>query len=285
VSPSRPLKDAGKVDRAGERRIRCVQVDGLRIRTSVRGEGHPLLLLMGIGGNIEMWEPFERALAAAPIQTISFDAPGTGQSSGWAVPRRMRAIARLVDGVLDELGYDRVDVLGVSFGGALAQQFVRQSPRRVRRLVLAATAPGMPGLGGVPGSPRALWALATPRRYYSADYLRKVAPVVYGGRIRREPELFAQQSHARLINPPSVRGYFAQLFAVQGWTNLPWLRSVRSPTLVLAGDDDPIIPASNGRILARLIPGARLVIVPGGGHLFLIEQAEEAARHVLDFLR
>jgi poly(3-hydroxyalkanoate) depolymerase len=284
VSSREQPGDVGGVDPARERQIRYVEVDGLRIRTCVRGEGHPLLLMMGIGGNIEMWEPFERALASSPIQTISFDAPGTGDSSGWLLPRRMGAIARLVEGVLDELGYDRVDVLGVSFGGALAQQFVRRSPRRVGRLVLAATAPGMPGLGGVPGSPRALWALATPRRYYSADYLRKVAPVVYGGRIRREPELFAQQSHARLLNPPSVRGYFAQMFAVQLWTNVPWLPRVRSPTLVMAGDDDPIIPPANGRILARLIPGSRLVIVPGGGHLFLIEQAEEAARHVIDFL-
>lgn len=266
------------------RRVSYVEVDGLRIRAAVRGHGRPLLLLMGIGGNIEMWEPFERALAGASIETITFDAPGTGQSSGWAIPRRMGAIARVAEGILDALGYDQVDALGVSFGGALAQQLARQSPKRVRRLILAATAPGVPGLGGVPGHPRAMLALATPRRYYDPEYLRSIAPLVYAGRIRSDPDLFAQQSQARLLHPPSTRGYVAQMFAMLGWTNLPWLPFVRQPTLVLAGEHDPIIPVVNGRILAALIPRAKLTVIPGGGHLFLIEQAEEAARHVIAFL-
>jgi len=261
-----------------------VNAGGLRIRAAVRGDGRPLLLISGIGGNIEMWEPFERALVGRSIQTITFDAPGTGGSEGWTIPRRMSTIADVAAGVLDALGYDEVDVLGVSFGGAVAQQLARQAPRRVRRLVLAATAPGVPGLGGIPGRPRAMLALATPRRYYDRDYLRSVAATIYGGRIRNDPELFAQQSHARLLKPPSVRGYVAQLFAIAGWTNLPWLPFMRHPTLVLAGDDDPIIPVVNGRILAGLIPGAKLVVIPGGGHLFLLEQADDAARHVLNFL-
>jgi poly(3-hydroxyalkanoate) depolymerase len=267
-----------------ESKITHVDVGGLRIRAAVRGHGRPLLLISGLGGNIEMWAPFERALAGSSLQTITFDAPGTGESAGWTIPRRMCAIASIAAGVLDALGYDRVDVLGVSFGGAVAQQLARQAPRRVRRLILAATAPGVPGLGGVPGRPRAMLALATPRRYYDRDYLRSVAPTIYGGRMRNDPELFAEQSHARLLKPPSVRGYVAQLFAIAGWTNLPWLPFMRQPTLVLAGDDDPILPVANGRILAGLIPHAKLVVIPGGGHLFLLEQADDAARHVLDFL-
>jgi poly(3-hydroxyalkanoate) depolymerase len=269
---------------AVKRRIRYVDAGGLRIRTSIRGSGRPLLLMMGIGGNIEMWEPFERELDHTKFQTVSFDAPGTGKSSGWKMPRRMSAVAALVDRLVAELGYEEIDVLGVSFGGALAQQYVRQSPQRVRRLILAATAPGMPGLGGVPGNPKAMIALATPLRYYSPGYLRKVAPTIYGGRIRREPDLLRQQTYARLLNPPSVRGYFGQMYAIQMWTNLPWLPRVRQPTLVLAGDDDPIIPLTNSRILAKLIPDARLEVIAGGGHLFLVEQPEESAAYVSRFL-
>ncbi len=177
---------------------RFVDVDGIRIRTAIRGEGQPLLLVMGIGGNMEMWHPFEQALAGSGIQTITFDAPGVGESTNWLLPRRMGGLARTVDRLIGALGYETVDVLGVSFGGALAQQLARQSPARVRRLVLAATAPGVPGLGGVPGRPSAMLALATPLRYYSPAYFRKVAPTLYGGRIRREPELLADQAHARL---------------------------------------------------------------------------------------
>lgn len=236
---------------------------------------------MGIGGNLDMWEPFERALDGSGIETITFDAPGTGESASWRWPRRMPGLARTVEHLLDALGLRTVDLLGVSFGGALAQQLTIQAPDRVRRLVLAAT---LPGLGGVPGDPRALRVLATPRRYYSPDYFARVAPVLYGGRIRRDPDLLRQQAYARFTRPPSVRGYLHQLYAVQGWTSLPWLRRIRQPTLVLAGDDDPIVPLLNGRILARLIPRATLRVLAGGGHLFLLEEAEESARLVADFL-
>ncbi len=268
----------------GDQRIRFVDVDGIRIRTAIRGEGRPLLLVMGIGGNIEMWQPFEQALEGSGIQTITFDAPGVGESTNWRRPRRMGALAHTVDRLVGALGYETVDVLGVSFGGALAQQLARQSPDRVRRLVLAATAPGVPGLGGVPGRPRAMMALATPRRYYSPEYFRKVAPTLYGGRIRREPELMAEQAHARMTRPPSPRGYAAQLYAMSWWTNLPWLPFIDHPTLVMAGDDDPIIPLINGRILARLMPHARLEVITGGGHLFLLEEAERSAQLVSEFL-
>jgi poly(3-hydroxyoctanoate) depolymerase len=264
-------------------RARFVEVDGVRIRVAVRGAGPPLLLIMGLGGNLEMWEPFQRALGPG-IETIAFDAPGVGSSTGWSRPRRMGGLARAVDRMVAALGYGAVDVLGVSLGGALAQELAKQRPERIRRLVLAATAPGVPGLGGVPGNPRAMLTLATPRRYHDEEYFRRVAPTLYGGASRRDGGLIEQQAHARLGNPPTWRGYAAQLYAIQGWTMLPWLRLLHHDTLVLAGDDDPIVPLVNGKILARLLPNATLHVVRGGGHLFLLEQAEESAAAVRAFL-
>lgn len=263
------------------RRVRHLEVGGLRIRTAVRGAGRPLLLIMGIGGNLEMWDPLERVLAGSGVQTLAFDAPGTGGSTRWRVPRRMPALARLVEQVIDGLGFDRVDVLGVSFGGALAQQLAHQAPARVRRLVLAAT---MPGLGGVPGDPRALIALASPRRYRDPAYLQQVAATVYGGRSRREPELVAAGARTRLAHPPSALGYAHQLYAVQGWSSLPWLHRLPHPTLVLAGDDDPVVPVVNARLLAWRIPRSQLVVLPGAGHLFLLEETHGVAALVRDFL-
>ena len=148
----------------------------------------------------------------------------------------------------------------------------------MRRLVLAATAPG---LGGVPGSPRVLWALATPRRYYQPDYYRRIAADVYGGVARRDPDALLHGSLARFGHRPSPRGYAAQLYSIAGWTSVPWLRQ---PTLVLAGNDDPIVPLINARILARLIPDAQLHVVQGGGHLFVLEQPDAVAQRVSDFL-
>jgi poly(3-hydroxyoctanoate) depolymerase len=260
---------------------RFVDVDGVRLRTSVRGHGPPLLLITGLGANLDLVEPFERELTARGMQAIAFDAPGVGLSTPYAWPRRMSGVARTVQRMLDALGYDRVDVLGVSLGGVVAQQFAHQAPRRVRRLVLAATGPG---LGGVPGSPSVLLALATPRRYYQPDYYRSIAGRIYGGDARRDPDALLHGSIARFIERPSVRGYFGQLYAISGWTSMPWLRRLPQPTLVLAGDDDPIVPLINGRILARCIPEARLHVVPGGGHLFLLERPAQMAALVADFL-
>ena len=264
--------------------IRYVDVDGVRLRTSIRGVGRPLLLLTGIGASLEFSAPFEHALNPHGVQTIAADAPGTGASTRYRWPRRMPGIVRTFELMLDVLEYDRVDVLGVSFGGTLAQQLAHQAPGRVRRLVLAATGAGVPGLGGVPGSPRAMLALATPLRYQSPEYYRRIAGALYGGQARRDPDALLHGSIAGFSEFPSVRGYIDQLYAISFWTGLPWLWRLAQPTLVLAGDDDPIVPAINGRILASIIPKARLEIIHGAGHLFLLERPTEIAALVADFL-
>ena len=267
--------------RSRRREVRVVDVDGVRLRAAIRGSGPPLLLLMGIGGNLEMWGAFEERLNAASVQTITVDAPGTGGSSPYPCPRRMRGLARTMVGLLDELGLSTVDALGVSFGGVLAQQLAHQAPSRIRRLVLAATGPG---LGGVPASPRVLLALATPRRYTQPDYFRRIAGQTYGGLARRDPDAALHGSLARFAKAPSTLGYLAQLYAIAGWTSLPWLGKLRQRTLVIAGDDDPIVPLINARMLARLIPHAELHVVVGGGHLFLLERPTETADLVARFL-
>ncbi len=246
---------------------------------SVRGEGQPLLLVMGIGGSIEMWEPLVARLRR--FTTIAFDAPGTGESETPAWPLRMPQLARVCAGVLDALDMREVDVLGVSFGGAVAQEFTHRHPERVRRLVLAAT---MPGVGGVPGRLDALALLSTPYRYYSRDHFRSIAARLYGGELARHPELLDKEAYTRIGHAPSVKGYLWQLAAITGWSSLPYLRSIRQPALVMTGDDDPIIRVMNGRILAWALPNARLHVVRGGGHLFLIDQAAESARVISDFL-
>lgn len=265
--------------------LRFVDVDGVRLRVSVRGTGDPLLLITGIGASLELAEPFETEMVARGFQVISFDAPGVGQSTGYRLPRRMPGIARTVEHLLDALDVKQVHVLGVSLGGVIAQQLAHQAPSRVRRLVLAATGAGVVGLGGVPGSPRAILEMASPRRYHSPEHYRSVAGRLYGGAARHDPDALLHRSVARFAQPPSLAGYLGQLYAISFWTGLPWLGHLTQPTLVLSGDDDPIVPPANGRILARRIPDARLHIVPGGGHLFILERPAEIADLVAEFLK
>lgn len=148
------------------------RVDGHLLRVSVRGDGPPMLLIMGLGGNIEMWDPLERELHIRGFQTIAYDAPGTGHSPPRLVPLRPPGLARQAAHLLDSLGLPDAHVLGVSFGGGIAQELALRNPHRVRRLVLASTSCG---LGGVPCTPLALGLLATPLRYYSPRFLRATA--------------------------------------------------------------------------------------------------------------
>jgi poly(3-hydroxyalkanoate) depolymerase len=252
---------------------------GQTVRVGIRaGESTrpPLLLFNGIGANIELVQPFLDALAGQ--EAIIFDVPGVGGSPAPWLPYRPSTLAMLSARLLDRLGYGEVDVLGVSWGGALAQQFAFEHAKRCRRLILAATSPGHLM---VPGKLSAMFKMATPRRYKDPDYMRKFAGEIYGGALRDEPELAG--AHLRHVQWSSDYGYYLQLFACFGWSSLPWLPFLRQRTLVMVGDDDPLVPVANGRILTRLIPDARLVTIEDG-HLFLLTSAEESARIVSDFL-
>jgi poly(3-hydroxyalkanoate) depolymerase len=239
-------------------------------------ERPPLLFFNGIGASIELAEPLFDAMNGQGA--VVFDVPGVGGSPAPTMPYRPRTLARMSAKLLDQLGYEQVDVLGVSWGGALAQQFAFQHADRCRRLVLAATSPGH---AMVPGKPSVLLRMASPRRYKDPDYMKRVAGDLYGGAFRNSPELVGK--HLRHVHWSSDYGYYLQLIAGFGWTSLPWLSFLQQPTLVMAGTDDPIVPIVNARILTRLIPYARLVTV-NDGHLFLVTSAAASAEIILEFL-
>jgi poly(3-hydroxyalkanoate) depolymerase len=260
--------------------IRFVDVQGLKLRVAVRpGVGVPLLLCNGIGANLELTFPFIRAMEGFEI--IAFDLPGIGESDLPRLPPRMWSYARTVIAMMNVLGYHGlIDVAGVSWGGLLAQQIARQYPGRVRRLVLASTTPGQVMF---PGRWAAIRRMATPRRYISRDYMKRAAPHIYGGEVRRNPSLITE--HARHIRAPKTRGYLYQIFAAWGFSSLPWLYRLAMPALVIHGDDDPIVPPANARLLHFLIPKSRLEIFRGAGHLFMATQPDVTARAVTNFLR
>jgi poly(3-hydroxyoctanoate) depolymerase len=226
-----------------------------------------------------MWAPF--AQHAAGLELIAFDPPGAGLSQRPQLPLRMGGLAAVVGELLDELGLERVDVLGYSWGGGLAQELARRAPDRVRRLVLCATSPG---LGGRPPRPLAALMLATPARYYHPRLLALTVPHIAGGRTARERGVLAAHAAERLQRPPDVLGYTFQLYAAAGWSSLRWLHRLPQPTLVIAGQDDPSVPAGNGRLLAERIPNARLHVVNGGGHLFLLDEPESVTGTIRAFL-
>ncbi len=256
---------------------------GRTLRVSVRPGTDPsvppFLLMNGIGASLEVLQPFVDALDKRRT-VIRFDVPGVGGSPRPVVPYTLATFGPVLTGMLDRLGVDGpVDVLGLSWGGGLAQHFAAQHRNRCRRLVLAATATGSLM---VPAHPRVLARMLTPRRHRDPDYARSIAGEIYGGTMRTEPDRAAEVLHSATRLGPR-RGYYFQLAASAGWSSLPFLSLIRQPTLIVAGDDDPIVPVVNARIMARLLPDARLHLYRGG-HIALITEAKELAPVIEDFL-
>jgi poly(3-hydroxyalkanoate) depolymerase len=258
---------------------RYISAGGQRIRVNVRpGIGVPLVLCNGIGASLEVLDPLVEQLDP-DLMVVRFDVPGTGGSPTSIAPYGFPYLAWVLGRLLTKLGIGVVDVLGLSWGGALAQQFAFQNPRRCRRLVLAATGTG---LLMVPAHPRVLAKMATPRRFSEPGYAASIAGELYGGTVRAHGEdvaqLFVRQLHAG-----SKLGYLHQLLAGSVWTSLFALPAVRQETLIVAGTDDPIIPVINAHIMRALLPHARLHL-HSGGHIDLVHNAPELAPVIEEFL-
>lgn len=134
----------------------------------------------------------------------------------------------------------------------------------------------------VPARPLTLARMLSPRRHRDPEYARAVSGELYGGTARRDPQRVTH-AMARASPRANVRGYLYQLLAIATWTSLPLLPVIRQPTLVLAGDDDPIIPAPNGPLLAAGLANSRLHRYRGG-HLALLTEPSELAPVIEDFL-
>jgi poly(3-hydroxyalkanoate) depolymerase len=259
-------------------RTEIVRVGGATLRVRVRdGGGIPLVLCNGIGGSLEVLQPLiDHLRPDRPV--VRFDVPGTGGSPTPALPYGFPFLAWVLGRALDQLGYSRADVLGFSWGGALAQQFAFQNPRRCRRLVLAATATGAVM---VPACPLILIKIASPRRFRDPDYLASIAAEIYGGTVDLGTAAVTALGHH--MRPVSWRGYLYQLLAGSVWTSLFALPAIRQPTLLIAGTDDPIIPTANAHLMHALLPHPQLYL-HDGGHIDLITRADTIGPVIDSFL-
>lgn len=265
-------------DRPGDERR--IAAGGQRIRVNVRwGHGVPLVLCNGIGASLEVLDPLVSALDP-DFTVVRFDVPGVGGSSTSVLPYGFPYLAWVLHRMLVMLGISTVDVLGLSWGGALAQQFALQHPRRCRRLVLAASGTGVLM---VPPSPRLMVKMLAPRRFSDPAYAASVAGDLYGGLARgRDPD--SARPDIEQLHAASKLGYLHQILAGSTWTSLFALPLIRQPTLIVAGTDDPAVPVINVRVMSALLPHAR-VHLHSGGHLDLIYQPARLASVINDFLR
>jgi 3-oxoadipate enol-lactonase len=257
-------------------------VRDIEIYYEVHGKGFPLVLIRGLGSNADHWYAQIPAFSSH-FSVVCFDNRGIGRSQKSDEASTISMMADDTVALMDSIGISRAHILGISMGGMIAQQIALRYPSRVHGLVLACTHCG--GYHAVRTSEEIAKIFVEYILTGSQEAAQKAAPSIFTERTLKErPEVVQRYSEISQRFPPDPATLINQWKAVQGhdtWAELP---KIEAPTLVLTGSEDILIPPENATILTERIPNARLQVIEGGGHQFLVEQADAFNRAVLDFL-
>ena len=255
-----------------------VENQGARIYWDEQGQGAPILLIMGLGYASCMWHR-ARPTLAQQYRTLAFDNRGVGLSDVPPGPYSIATMAADAAGVLDAADVASAHVFGVSMGGMIAQEFALQFPARTRSLILGCTSPG--GSSAIRAESKVIDILLgrgmTPEQARTA-----ILPYIYDASTQQA--LIDEDVNLRRNWLPSPEGYTAQLQAIRAWGAYSRIAQITAPTLVIHGRSDGLIPAGNGELIARRIPGASLVVLEHAGHMFLTDQTVRAMKEILAFL-
>jgi pimeloyl-ACP methyl ester carboxylesterase len=264
--------------------VPVASVNGFELHYAERGEGEPLLLIMGLAGTHLSWgEPFLDALAA-DFRVIAYDHRGVGRSSRVEAGFTIADLAEDAAGLLDALEIESAHVVGISMGGMVAQELVLRHPERVRTLVLGCSYAG--GEGSALTPPENLqrlgeaWRSGDRERALRTNWEINVSP-----EFASKPGAYEGWREMALAGRVSLSVIMLQLQAGAGHDTSARLDGIAAPTLVVHGTADTMLPPGNSRVIADRIPGARLVELDGVGHLFWWEQPQRSAELVRDHVR
>jgi 3-oxoadipate enol-lactonase len=255
----------------------------VQIAYELVGTGEPVLLIHGLGYDRYGWGPLPDLLAEE-FRVGLFDNRGVGESDAPPGPYTTRMLADDAEAVLDAAGFERAHVVGTSLGGMVAQELVLAHPERVNRLVLACTTPG--SLRAYPFPQRTLTLFAEfPQLPLEEGLRRFVENALADQTVETRPELVDEIYAYRLAHRPAIEAWQSQGAASLGFDAFERMGEISVPTLVLSGTADNVVDYRNSELLADGIPGARLELFEGLGHLFFWEQPERFAQTVRGFLR
>ncbi|MGD0509080.1 MAG: alpha/beta fold hydrolase [Terriglobales bacterium] len=255
-----------------------IENQGAQIYWDEQGQGSPVLLIMGLGYTSVMWHR-TRPVLAQKYRTIAFDNRGVGRSDVPPGPYSIAIMASDAAAVLDAAGVARAHVFGVSMGGMIAQEFALQYPARTRSLILGCTAAGGPS--AVRAESKVADVLMA--RGMTLEQAREaILPYIYD--VATPPEKIEEDVSLRRNWLPSLEGYMAQLLGILAWESYSRIAQITAPTLVIHGKSDALVPPGNGELIAKRIPGAKLVLLEQASHLFLTDQTEKAHQEILEFL-
>jgi pimeloyl-ACP methyl ester carboxylesterase len=263
--------------------MQYAHANGITIAYDVRGAGPPLVLIMGYRLSSLAWPlDFVEALAER-FTVVLFDNRGTGTSDKPTFGYEISNMAKDVGGLLDHLAIARANVLGYSMGGAIAQEFVRQFPDRVLGLVLCATMCGGPR--AVYASPPVVRVMRELDGLKAEEIARRIWEVTYSpGYLENHRELAEDQMRREIAAPTPLHAADLQYQAFAEFDCSRAIPNIKARTLVLTGDLDQLVSPRNSKFIASLIPGARLIVIPGCGHRMMWEATDECVGFVVEFL-
>jgi 3-oxoadipate enol-lactonase len=260
-----------------------IQTGRLNTYYELHGEGDPLLLIRGLGSTCDGFKAQVEGLSPY-FRVISFDNRCVGRTDQPQIPFTIADMADDTAALIDALGFKSAHVFGVSLGGMVAQELVLRHPEKVRRLVLACTHAGPRTASRSPE-----WAVQIfneSRDMPRATALRHSIPLLFSKKTAEErPELIEETLAVMANNNQPKKSYLLQLGAVMLHDTADRLGRITHPTLVLTGTEDTLVDPGNSRLIARLIPGARLLEFEEAGHVFFTEKADEVNSVLIDFFR
>ena len=248
----------------------------------VVGEGYPLLLISGLG--FGRWSWFKQVPALSErFRAISFDLRNVGHLDTENGAYSVTNLAAHAAGLLDHLEVERAHVVGTSLGGFVAQELALCRPDLVDRLVLISTSYGDSG-----SEPMSMTTLGKMLGWGATDredaVRRGLEVAVSEDYPASRSEEFDRMVDWRIADSPPLSEYTKQLVAGTRFDASQSVENIESPTLVLHGSEDLVVPASNAVSLAERLPDAELRVLENAGHLVFVEQAEEINQEILAFL-
>ena len=238
------------------------KVNGQTIRVVEMGEGEPLLMINGITANVETWTPFAEKIKNRRL--IMFDVPGIGLSPARRNPKKMHEIAIEMMALLTILGYDKVDILGYSWGGTLAQQIVHQFPERIKKVILVSTTPGIKGKFPT---------------FMTIGMMASFASYVAATRVFN-----AERDYKELFIIPNPIGVVHQVFALAHWSFNGRTFNDSHEVLIIGGKKDPLLPHGNSWRIKKNFKNADVYIAPTGDHMWVLDSSETSSALVNNFL-
>jgi pimeloyl-ACP methyl ester carboxylesterase len=257
------------------------EVGDINIDYRISGTGYPLVMIMGYSGTMDMWDPNVLRILASRYKVVTFDNRGMGGTDAGDRRFTMEQFADDTAGLMDALGIQKAHVLGWSMGTNIAQELALRHPEKVNKLILYAADCGT---DVVPIAPDVLEKLrdtsGTPR-----ERGKRLVFLLFSMNWLKNNVAYVKKLFSRPMKSASPENIKRQYSAMENWKgSCDRLDQINCPTLLITGTEDVLTPPENSPMMAKKIPGAKLVTFENGGHGIMYQYPDRFSRAVIDFL-